>query len=478
MSTAFLEHALEETTVSARAGDIVVYESLEGTSSASVSPSGTSQWRWAVGEVLRQPTKRITEVRIWRKKEKLLDMAEKEKSDRLRNEIAKRKEELEREKALILSDQNSIASKKLRAKKKVEAASDKISAARDSMHEAQLLVAAVTDKQWAEVRGYSSPPQTVRLVLEAVLLVLNTSFTPGDWQGVRERVRDKDFVRLVGSCTAESLQSQNIRRVELEYLPHLSSAKVQHSSKAAVALHAWVVSMTYCMGAAAEMARAQEEIVLLDFEISELGEDSNSNEYHMNQLAKEISDLEAELEALYKEEEDDAFLMTTINTARGASKGSVFGGTVSDINLAQKSEFYSTLDTKQILSSQIFANLEQDVEGRDPLGQTMKIDPLKVLMTARAGMLTARGGGGSPNATTALLSTLGFTDGAQLPNGFKLSLPPSSGSQNPSEAQSQASREPSSSAELLEANRALKQANAEAEITIRELRKELAKYQS
>lgn len=127
----------------------------------------------------------------------------------------------------------------------------------------------VKDAQLIEIRNYISPPDMVRKVLEAVLMVLNEPRAT-EWPTMQHYLKQPDFipsVRAVSDINGLSAESlQRIRKITMD--PSFTTENARRASHACAPLVQWTHAMMHYYDIGMNAKGLKEELERLDAEIA------------------------------------------------------------------------------------------------------------------------------------------------------------------------------------------------------------------
>ena len=151
--------------------------------------------------------------------------SEQTKADKSQKEMESKKTDIEKEKISVES-------------LKAEAQAD-LDKALPALLEAEEALNKLDKKEISEVKSYSQPPEAVRTVMEAVMIILSSE--KPSWANSKKLLSEPDFLRRIKEYDKENIPNKILKKLEhYTQKPEFQPAKLADISAAASALCAWV----------------------------------------------------------------------------------------------------------------------------------------------------------------------------------------------------------------------------------------------
>jgi len=200
---------------------------------------------------------------------------ERAKADSSQREVERKSEEIEKEKKeveIVATEAQADLDKAMPILKEAEDALEKLG-----------------KQEVAEVKAYSSPPEPVMVVMEAVMIVLGVS--PPNWANAKKELSDPNFIGRIKNYDKENISNKILRAME-KYTkrPDFRPNVIYEVSRAASALCQWVHAMEFYAKTFRDVQPKRENVAALQ---------SNLNK--MEEKLKELTDKFQELTSLLQE---------------------------------------------------------------------------------------------------------------------------------------------------------------------------------
>ena len=271
------------------AGAIVAYEQLDD----------TQVWEWSVAEILKIVNPRVVQVRYWEPKTQALSKADEDRSKRLLRDIDEKTKNAisKQEEAEAMAEQLGDEAYRIdRARAECEEA---VRLAEPAFEAARKGLNAIQAEHLRELRSYSTPPPTVRKVLEAVLIVLGTGGANPTWDALKTAVRKDDFIPTIRDLDPGTITKAAREEVQTRFLAdeEFTSANVMRASRAAGPLLSWLEGIINYIGVMERVRPKQQELERLSAELKEKEDRITATRSAVDGLQAEI----AKLRKLYTE---------------------------------------------------------------------------------------------------------------------------------------------------------------------------------
>ena len=202
----------------------------------------------------------------------------------------------EKNKAEKKKDLSKIASKNLEEKqvqireRKVKVDED-LGKAEPALVAAQESVNGLKKKDLNEMRSYAKPPESVRMTLEPVCILMRGSTKLLDWKEIKAEINRDDFIRDITNFDKDQI-SPGIKKFILEkYINDEATfdvKKIEKASKAAGPLALWVKSIIEYSEIFHSIAPLREELAQLTEEEGRMKEEKIELDENIEQLEKNI----------------------------------------------------------------------------------------------------------------------------------------------------------------------------------------------
>ena len=224
--------------------------------------------------------------------EKSKELAAKEK---LANEklvlMVNEQQQAEQKRESSLGMTKVLESKEKEIRERQEQVNKELSEVEPLLREAEDAVKGIQKKFLDELRMMASPPQLVKLTLEAVMCLVTNSSKTCDWAEIKTGMRKEDFIPSIINFNTDNLNPTVSARVEKNYLQNKDwdLAKIDRASRAAGPLAKWVDSQV-------KYAHILEKVDPLRNEVKDLEKEGDELKKTYNNLIHTIQELERNIE--------------------------------------------------------------------------------------------------------------------------------------------------------------------------------------
>ncbi|XP_060595116.1 uncharacterized protein LOC132749403 [Ruditapes philippinarum] len=104
-------------------------------------------------------------------------------------------------------------------------------------------VAAIPKKDLTETKSFASPPQAVKDVLEAVMILLGHKGADLEWRNIQKALGGSSFLKVIGDVDYDKI-SQETRAKAMNKVSEYSHESIMKNSKAATIFYDWVIAVS------------------------------------------------------------------------------------------------------------------------------------------------------------------------------------------------------------------------------------------
>ncbi|KAJ3135949.1 hypothetical protein HK100_002228 [Physocladia obscura] len=169
-----------------------------------------------------------------------------EEKTNLANEKLKKmvtgQQEAEQQKSLAINMQEEIAKQSILIEERSSIVKNDLANAEPAVLEAQEAVSGIKKQQLTEVRAMGNPPETVKLAMESVCILLGAKLD--SWKSVQAIIRKDDFISSIVNYNTDKMTKRIRDEITKNYLshPNFNFETVNHASKACGPLVKWVIA--------------------------------------------------------------------------------------------------------------------------------------------------------------------------------------------------------------------------------------------
>ena len=195
----------------------------------------------------------------------------------------------EQEKAAEM--EKSLSVEQVEIDKETEKSEQDLSKAKPALEKAKAMVSSIPDKDIKEVKGYMTPPETVKKVMELVMVLLLGKKAP-DWKGIKETMNKESFLRDLVSFDSTKITARAVADTE-KFLadPKFTSAAAHKASSACGPLYEWATAQL-------EYSKILTKIKPLMDHISELNKKKEKTVADLDETKAKIEELKKNVEKM------------------------------------------------------------------------------------------------------------------------------------------------------------------------------------
>lgn len=246
-------------------------------------------------EKLKDTVDKVSDLRVsLADKSAQLDRKGEEADEKLKRMLADQ-QEAEQRKTASLELQKVLDKQQREVSSRKQIVLDDLAKAEPAVEEAKASVSSIKRQHLTEVRSMSSPPQGVKLALEAVCTLIGHKVP--DWKSIQAVVRKDDFIVSIINFSNEKAMTKSVRtKMRNEFLsnPEFTFEKVNRASKACGPLVQWV-------SAQVNYAEILDRVGPLRQEVTQLEDQALQTQAEAKAVENTIVDLESRIET-YKSE--------------------------------------------------------------------------------------------------------------------------------------------------------------------------------
>ena len=246
-------------------------------------------------EKLKDTVDKVSDLRVsLAEKSAQLDKKGAEADEKLKRMLADQ-QEAEQRKTASLEIQQVLEKQQREVSSRKQIVLDDLAKAEPAVEEAKASVSSIKRQHLTEVRSMSSPPQGVKLALEAVCTLVGHKAP--DWKAIQGIVRKDDFIASIINFSNEKAMTKSVRnKMNNEFLsnPEFTFEKVNRASKACGPLVQWVTAQV-------NYAEILDRVGPLRNEVTQLEDQALQTQAEAKAVENTIVDLESRI-ATYKSE--------------------------------------------------------------------------------------------------------------------------------------------------------------------------------
>ncbi|XP_060570106.1 dynein axonemal heavy chain 10-like isoform X1 [Ruditapes philippinarum] len=103
-------------------------------------------------------------------------------------------------------------------------------------------VAAIPKSDLTETKSYAAPPQAVKDVLEAVMILVGYKGADLDWKNIKKVIGGTQFLKTIGDIDYEKI-SQETRAKAMNKVSEYSHESIKAISSATTIFYDWVIAV-------------------------------------------------------------------------------------------------------------------------------------------------------------------------------------------------------------------------------------------
>ncbi|ORY38141.1 dynein heavy chain [Rhizoclosmatium globosum] len=203
-------------------------------------------------------------------------------------------QEAEQQKAVALKMQEEIAKQAIQIEERSTIVKNDLALAEPAVLEAQQSVSSIKKQHLTEMRSMGNPPETVKMALEAVCILLGTKID--SWKSVQAVIKKDDFIANIVKFNTDKVTKRIRDEITKNYMsnPNFNYETVNHASKACGPLVQWVIAQV-------KYSNILDSIGPLRAEVQQLEEGSAKSKVKAAETEAAIAELEVNI-AAYKDE--------------------------------------------------------------------------------------------------------------------------------------------------------------------------------
>lgn len=222
--------------------------------------------------------------------EKKIELSVKEKDARLvLDKMIMDQNESERKQDMSIEMQKIFTKQEEKIKEKRDSVKKELQDVEPLIHEAQQGVQNIKKQHLTEMRSMRNPPDTIKMVLESVCILLG--YQVKSWSDVQQVVRQDDFIASIVTYDGESqLTSNMIEFMETTYLtqPNYNYESANRASKALGPLMMWVKAQLRYASIVSKVDPLRKELQRLEHELIDSKNKLKAVDSMIGDLQKEI----------------------------------------------------------------------------------------------------------------------------------------------------------------------------------------------
>ena len=211
--------------------------------------------------------------------------------DRKLEEMVQKQRESEHEKLACNQLKDELSKKRFQITQQSEKVKGQLDEVLPLIEQARASVKEIKKQQLVELKSMNSPPESVKITLEAVCLLLGFSFD--SWRSIQAIIRKDDFISNVINFSVESISGSLVARIRNIYFSNaqFTFEKANYASKACGPLLNWVTAQV-------KYAEINETVAPLQQEITQLQQDALQNENKLQENEDKISALMIQIDQI------------------------------------------------------------------------------------------------------------------------------------------------------------------------------------
>ncbi|KAJ3385444.1 hypothetical protein HDU84_002244 [Entophlyctis sp. JEL0112] len=208
--------------------------------------------------------------------------------------MMKGRKEAEQQQVIALKMQEEIAQQSILIEERSAIVKNDLANAEPAVLEAQEAVKGIKKQQLTEVRAMGNPPETVKLAMESVCILLGAKLE--SWKSVQAIIRKDDFITSIVNYETSKMTKKIRDEITKNYLsnPNFTFEIVNHASKACGPLVKWVIAQV-------KYSTILDSVGPLRAEVQQLEESSEKAKIKAAETEQAIVDLENSIKH-YKDE--------------------------------------------------------------------------------------------------------------------------------------------------------------------------------
>ncbi|OTB20055.1 hypothetical protein K445DRAFT_313860 [Daldinia sp. EC12] len=251
---------------------------------------------------LRDTVEKVRDLRAsLAEKKTQLEAKDAEANEKLQRMVADQRE-AEQRKNTSLEIQAALEKQEAEVASRREVVLNDLARAEPAVEEAKASVSNIKRQHLTEVRSMGSPPQGVRLAMEAVCALLGHKIT--DWKNVQAIVRQDNFIASIVNFDNEKQMTKSLRtlmRTKFLAQPDFTYEKVNRASKACGPLVQWVEAQVNYSEILDRVGPLRDEVGQLEEQALQTKAEAKAVENTITSLEQSIATYKTEYAALISE---------------------------------------------------------------------------------------------------------------------------------------------------------------------------------
>lgn len=253
-------------------------------------------------EKLRDTVDKVRDLRVsLAEKKAQLEQKDAEANEKLQRMVADQRE-AEQRKNTSLEIQVALEKQEAEVASRKKIVLEDLAKAEPAVEAAKASVSSIKRQHLTEVRSMASPPQGVRLALDAVCTLIG--HRASDWKQIQAVVRRDDFIASIINFNNEKQMTKALRlRMRNEFLanPEFTVDKVNRASKACGPLVQWVEAQVNYAEILDRVGPLREEVMLLEEQALQTKAEAKAVEQTIENLEASIATYKTEYASLISE---------------------------------------------------------------------------------------------------------------------------------------------------------------------------------
>lgn len=250
--------------------------------------------------------------RVLETKEKLLQ-GEEVKARKLLDKMITDQNEAERKQDMSMKMQELFEQQERKISSRRELVLKELTDVEYLLEEAQQGVMNIKKPHLTEIRSMHNPPETIKLVLESICILLG--YEVSSWRDVQQVIRKDDFISsIVGFDGKDKISPELIRYMESYYLnrDNFNYESADHASKACGPLFMWVKAQLRFSSIVVKVNPLKRELEMLENELQDTKAKVTAINGMIEDLQLEVEDYKLQYSETIKETEVLKMEMITV----------------------------------------------------------------------------------------------------------------------------------------------------------------------
>ncbi|KAI3646052.1 hypothetical protein MP228_008980 [Amoeboaphelidium protococcarum] len=303
---------------------------------------------------IEEASDKISEMRAQLDDKKVLLKSKSEKSNVKLKQVVESQQEAELKKEESKKLQSIVQQQALDIEQRQQQVQSELAEAEPAIASAKDSVGSIKKQQLTEVRSMANPPQSVKMAMESVCVLLG--FESDSWRSVQSVIRRDDFISSILNFDNEKMMTEKIvKLIKKDFMsqPEFNFDAVNRASKACGPLVAWVIAQVKYADILQKVGPLRTEVANLQSKLSSVKEQNDQLSAQIQILEEQLQTYKDEYSALVGETE---LLRAELNQV--------------EKNLQRSIDLMQSLQTEQerwTQTSSLFSKNMQDVHGNSLL---------------------------------------------------------------------------------------------------------------